>query len=602
MDLLSSKELARVTHLDRFGGEILSKILMQILKFNKVNNLYSEYSDQSGLDFIQSIIDRLELKFEIREEDLKRIPADQPFIIIANHPFGGIDALLLMKFIAEQRSDFKVMANFLLHKIEPLKELFFPVNPFENHKGAKSSFTGIKHAMKHLEEGKCLGIFPAGEVSSYQPESGVIQDREWQSSILKFIKHAKVPVVPVYFGGTNSRLFHILGQIHPVLRTAKLPSELFNKKNKTIKIRIGMPVPVSEQNEFDNIAHYGRYLRARTYALGSAMEVKKFYFKELSPKLRKVHPVVDPVEPSIVMQEIEMLKKDFLLFENKNYKIICAPSTEMPNLIYELGRLRELTFREVGEGTNRGIDIDEYDLYYHQLVIWDDEESKIVGAYRLGKGKDIIAQYGLSGFYITSLFKMKKKFNAVMNESIELGRSFIVKDYQRKPLPLFLLWKGILFFLLKNPDYRYLIGPVSISNDFSKFSKGLIVEFIRNYYFDEEKAQYIKPRKKFVVKTNPRVDTKLFLETSNNVSKLDKLIQDIEATYKFPILLKKYLQLNAKLIGFNIDPKFNNALDGLLILDIFDVPQEFVKALSKELNDDSILKRFNFGPVESILE
>ena len=282
------------------------------------------------------------------------------------------------------------------------------------------------------------------------------------------------------------------------------------------------------------------------------------------------------------------------MFTSKNYNVICVPSTEIPHVLQEIGRLRELTFRNVGEGTNRSIDIDEYDFYYHQLIIWDNKANKIVGAYRLGKGKDILAQYGIGGFYLNSLFKIKKAYTPYLEESIELGRSFIVEEYQRKPLPLFLLWKGLLVFLLKNTDYRYLIGPVSISNDFSKFSKSLIVEFVKRYHFNEELAEYIKPRKKFVVKPDKNVDTELLTDfEKGDISKIDKVIYDIECNYKFPILLKKYLQLNAKIIGFNIDPKFNDALDGLLVLDIFDVPENFIRALSKELNDESILERFN---------
>ncbi|MGE0089462.1 MAG: lysophospholipid acyltransferase family protein [Bacteroidales bacterium] len=596
MHLISSKDLFKAIKLDNIGGEIIAKFLMQLLKLNKLNNLYSQNKDKDGINFINSVIENLEFNFEIREDDLKRIPEKGPFIVTSNHPFGGIDALILMKIFYEKRPDFKAMGNFLLEKIPPIKQFVFPVNPFETNKGASSSFSGIKHALAHLDEGKGLAIFPAGEVSSYQPESGNIQDREWQQSILKFIKKAEVPVIPVYFQGTNSRLFHMLGQIHPILRTAKLPSELFNKKNKTIKIRIGNPIPVKEQAEFTDIAHYGRYLRARTYALGTSLEAKKFYVPFFNRKIKKAEPIVEPCVQQLIIDEVEKLKNEYLLFVNQNYSVFCAPSTEMPNLVHEIGRLREITFREVGEGTNRSIDIDEYDFYYHQLIVWDDEAKRVVGAYRLGKGKDILAQYGISGFYINSLFKIKKDFGFYLNESIELGRSFIIKEYQRKPLPLFLLWKGLLFFLLKNTDYRYLIGPVSISNDFSKFSKSLIVEFIQKHFWDYNLAGYITPRKDFVATTDKMVDRDMLVsDFDNDVSRIDKVIQDIESNYRLPILLKKYLQLNAKIIGFNIDPKFNDALDGLLILDIFDVPQAFIKALSKELNDESILERFNFA-------
>jgi len=601
MHLVSSKDISKAIHLEKFGGEVVAKFLMQLLKFNKLNNLYSKTCKKNGIDFVNSVIEHLQFNYEVSDEDLKRIPKDKPFIVVANHPYGGIDALLLSKLFLEIRPDFKAMGNFLLQKIDPIKDMILPINPFEKRKDVKSSFAGIKHALVHLESGNPLGIFPAGEVSSYQSESNIIQDREWQSSILKFIKKADVPIVPVYFQGANSRFFHLLGQVHPLLRTAKLPSELFNKKNKTIKIRIGNPIPVKEQKEFTDVAHFGRYLRARTYALGTSVEAKKFYIPSFYPSTKKIEQIAESIDRDTLEKEIDCLQENYLLFENRNFKVICAPSIEMPNTVFEIGRLREITFREVGEGTNRSQDIDEYDFYYNQMIIWDDEAKKLVGAYRIGKGKDILAQYGINGFYITSLFKIKKGFSHYLDQSIELGRSFIIKEYQKQPLPLFLLWKGLLFFLLKNAEYRYMIGPVSISNDFSKFSKSLIVEFVKRYHYQLNLAEYIKPRKKFKVKADKMVDSELLTEAENgDISKIDKLILDIESTYKFPILLKKYLQLNAKIIGFNIDPKFNDALDGLLILDIFDVPENFIKALSKELNDDSLLDRFNFEP--SIIE
>ena len=594
MDLISPKDISKAINLNKSRGDIIAKFLMQLFKFNKLNSLYSETYDKKGIDFINSVIEHLDLSFDVSEDDLKRIPKDSPFIIVANHPFGGIDTLILTKIFADIRPDFKTMGNSLLQKIDPLKEFILPVYLSGNKKDAKPSFTEIKNALLHLSENKPLAIFPAGEVSSYQSDSGVIQDKEWESSILRLIKKAKVPIIPVYFHGTNSRFFHILGKIHPTLRTAKLPSELFNKKNKKILIRIGTPIPVKEQKKFTDISHFGRYVRARTYALGTALEAKKFYMPSFHPRIKKPEIIANPIPEDILVKEIDSIKNKYTLFSNKNYKVLCVPSTIIPNVLNEIGRLRELTFREIGEGTNRSIDIDEYDFYFHQLIIWDTDTNKIVGAYRIGKGKDIIEQYGINGFYITSLFKIRKPFLKYLNESFELGRSFIIKEYQRKPLPLFLLWKGLLFFLLKNADYRYLIGPVSISNDFSKFSKSLIVEFIKKYYFDLELAKLVKPRKKFTVKPDKIVDRDLLTyNEEGDIKMLDKLIFDIESTYKFPILLKKYLQLNANIIGFNIDPKFNNALDGLLILDIFDIPLNFIKTLSKELNDDSILERFN---------
>jgi hypothetical protein len=295
------------------------------------------------------------------------------------------------------------------------------------------------------------------------------------------------------------------------------------------------------------------------------------------------------------MPEIELLKKDYFLFDSNEYSVVCGPSIKTPNILNEIGRLREVTFREIGEGTNKSMDIDEFDLYFNQLIIWDNSQNKIAGAYRVGRGDEIMQQYGVKGFYIQTLFNIQKNFFPILEESLELGRSFIIKEYQRKPLSLFLLWKGILYFLLKNKQYRYLIGPASISNDFSKFSQSLIVDFFKTNYFDNELSQFILPRKRFKVKQNPNFDNEIFIKnTGSDVKKLDKFIQDIEPDYNTPVLFKKYIQLNAKLLGFNVDPKFNNCVDGLMILDIFDVPLNTLQALSKELADDSILERFNF--------
>lgn len=593
MKLVDPKDLLKASEsLNWFGGESFAKLLMYILRLNKLNDLYSANCEKSGVEFINGLIDDLGIKFEFDEEELKRIPLDGSFISISNHPFGGIDGILLIKLLSDIRPDFKVMANFILQKIEPLKDCFLGVNPFEDRKAAASSMGGIKEALRHMSKGAPLGIFPAGEVSTYQSESKNITDKQWQPSILKFIKKAEVPVVPIHFQGSNSLMFYLMGMIHPVLRTVKLPSELLNKKNKVIRLRIGNPISVKDQKGFTDINQYGRFLRAKTYMLGSAVEVKKFYENKSAAKKKKAADVIPPVDTKLISKEIANLS-EHLLFKSKKMHVYCAPSDEMPNVLNEIGRLREITFREVGEGTNQSIDVDEYDLYYHQLFIWDEENLKIVGAYRVGKGREILNKYGLKGFYLQSLFKMKKAFQPVLSESIELGRSFIVKEYQRKPMPLFLLWKGIMYFLLKNPDCRYLIGPVSISNEYSNTSKDLIIKFIMRNYFDYEMGQFIKSRNKFKVKVKG-LDMDILLEAAkSDINKLDKLIGDFEVSNdKLPVLLKKYISLNAKIVGFNIDPNFNDCLDGLIVVDLFDVPVNMIESLTKEINSEEVSSRF----------
>lgn len=598
MKLIESNDLLNASdNLNRFGGTMAAKLVMYIMRIHKINKLYSEVYDEDPDAFLERLIDALGVTIEINEEDLQKLPKTGAFITISNHPLGGLDSIILIKLLSKVRPEYKVMANFLLKKIVPIQDYFMGVNPFDDRKSMSNSGI-VKEVLRHLAEGKPLGMFPAGEVSSYQAESNTVEDREWSTSALKLIKAAKVPVIPIYFKGSNSLFFYLLGLIHPMLRAVKLPSELLNKKKRIVKLRIGNPISVETQNSFSDIVQYGKFLRAKTYLLGTAFEVKKFFHTSLKPSA-KVEDIIAPVDSVLLKKEVDSITEDFLLFHMKNYSVFCAPSIRIPNVLNEIGRLREQTFRAVDEGTNRSIDLDEFDLYYSHLFIWDNDTDKIVGAYRVGKGKEVIDRYGIKGFYINTLFKIRTAILPVLYESIELGRSFIVEDYQRKPLPLFLLWKGILYFLIKNPEYRYLIGPVTISGKYTSVSKELIMKFILRSHWNKELASCIEPRCKYRVETNdPDVDVMLD-SACQNIAMLDKIIGDIEpSSDKLPVLLKKYISLNAKIIGFNIDPKFNMCLDGLLILDLFDVPMNTIESLSKEMNDDTILSRFSSENVE----
>lgn len=591
MKLIDTDALLQAAKLNGFAGESAVKFLMLLLRFRRINKIYQENIHKSGIDFIDSMIEQLDIRYEIRPEELEKIPKEGAFITISNHPFGGIDALLLIKLIGTIRPDYKVLPNFLLRRMAPVSDNIFEYDLKEDSFGDNSPVFGLRMAIEHLENGKAMGIFPAGEVSSFDQDIHAITDPQWRFRTLQVLKRARVPVIPVYFQGKNSRLFHFLGRIHPKLQTIKLPTELFAKRKRVINIRIGSPIPVQEQNEFSDISRYGRYLRTKTYALGTSLEVKKF-FSVSRRQLKKAEAIIEPVPVHRIESEIAGIINRYLLFKIDNYDVFCVPSVEIPNIMNEIGRLREITFREVEEGTNQQMDIDEYDLYYNQLFIWDEENSKIVGAYRVGKGKEIMDIYGIRGFYIQSLFRINQKMHPILSQSLELGRSFIVPEYQRKPLPLFLLWKGILYFLIKNPEYRYLIGPVSISNRFSDFSKELIIKFITEYYYNEDVAKYIRPRKNFTVSLH-HLDTAILIESASDLNKFDRIIKDIEtAQNNMPVLLKKYLKQNGKIVGFNIDPKFNNALDGLLVLDLFDVPPGTIAALSKEVDDKGILERF----------
>jgi putative hemolysin len=587
MSIVTSKEIASVLGMSKYGflGTFVGWLLMKILRISEVNRIYNNHKHKSDLDFLNGILGDFKIEFEIPKEDLKRIPKEGPFITISNHPLGGIDGILLLKLLIEQRADYKIIANFLLHRIEPLKPYVMPVNPFENHKDAKSSITGLKNALLHLKKGSPLGIFPAGEVSTYR-DGKLMIDKPWEEGAVRLIKKAQVPVIPIYFHAKNSNLFYVLSKISDTFRTAKLPSELLSQKRRIIKVRIGKPISVSDQDEYEDIPSFYEFIRKKTYMLANPFEKK-------GPKILSAQNLKIPKSPKEIIsqknvryfiKEVEKLREnDNRLLESKNYEVFFASAKDIPNILQEVGRLREITFRDVGEGTNNSIDLDKFDKYYHHLLLWDREANMLVGAYRMGLGKDIYKKYGISGFYIHTLFRFEPELYTMMENTIEMGRAFIVKEYQQRPMPLFLLWKGIVHVTLRYPEYKYLMGGVSISNQFSDFSKSLMIEFMKSHYYDPYIAQYIFPKKEYKVKLKDVDKDFVFDSTKADMQKFDKFIDEIEpGALRIPVLIRKYVKQNARLVAFNVDPKFNNAVDGLMYIRVADIPDSTLKPVMEE--------------------
>lgn len=589
MGLVTAKEVAKAINADKYGifGTFSGWLLMKVLKISTLNKIYDRNKHLSELEFLNAILDEFQIKFEIPEEDLKRLPKDGAYITVSNHPLGGIDGILLLKLMLEREPNFKIIANFLLHRIEPMKPYIMPVNPFENHKDAKSSVIGIKETLRHLSDGKPLGMFPAGEVSTYR-DGKLVVDKPWEEGAIKVIRKAQVPVVPIYFHAKNSKLFYFLSKIDDTLRTAKLPSELLTQKDRVIKVRIGKPISVAEQNEHQSIEEYSEFLRKKTYMLANSFDDEDS--KLLNPvnlNLKAPKPpkqIVKPANHEEILKEIEELKKgDYRLTQSKNYQVYFVSADKIPNILHEIGRLREITFREVGEGTNESIDLDQYDQYYHHMFLWDDDAQVIAGAYRMGLGSEIYPKYGIEGFYLQDLFRFEPELYDMMSKSIEMGRAFIIKEYQQKPMPLFLLWKGIVHTTLRHPEHKYLIGGVSISNQFTDFSKSLMIEFMKSHYYDPYVAQYIHPKKEFKVKLKDADKDFLFNETEADLNKFDKIIDEIEpGSLRLPVLIKKYIKQNARVVAFNVDPMFNNSVDGLMYIRIADLPESTMKPVMEE--------------------
>lgn len=287
--------------------------------------------------------------------------------------------------------------------------------------------------------------------------------------------------------------------------------------------------------------------------------------------------IIPPLSKDIISKEVAAIPFENRYVERGKFQVYIVQTSETPNVLKEIGRLREMTFREVGEGTGNEVDIDKYDEYYHNLFIWDQEDKRIIGGYRLGTGDNIFKEYGIEGFYINSLFRIQSPAYSILKKSLELGRSYVIKEYQKSYLPLFLLWQGILFFLLKHPQYRYLIGPVSISKYYSHTSKCMIVDFVKHHYFNKEIASYFQPRTPFVPQLS---HTSRLQKIGHELKDLEKFMLTIEPTHiKVPVLLKQYTKLNARFISFNLDPNFSDALDGLMLLDLNKLPEEIIRML-----------------------
>ncbi len=593
MGLVSAKEVAKAINVDKYGvlGTFSGWLLMKILKISTLNKMYDRNKHLKEVDFLNAILNDLQIKFEIPEEDFKRLPKEGAYITISNHPLGGVDGILLLKLMLEKEPNFKIIANFLLHRVAPIKQYIMPVNPFENYKDAKSSVIGIKETLRHLSDGKPLGIFPAGEVSTYK-DGKLMVDKPWEEGAIKVIRKGQVPVVPIYFHAKNSRLFYLLSKLDDTLRTAKLPSEVFSQKDRVIKVRIGKPISVAEQNEYESLEDYSEFLRKKTYMLANPFEKENKLLSntnlnfQKSPKSPKT--IVTPAnQEKMILEVIELRKGDFRLLQSKNYEVFFTAAHKIPNILHEIGRLREITFREVGEGTNESIDIDRYDKYYHHMFLWDEDNQCVAGAYRMGLGSEIFPKYGIEGFYLNTLFGFEPEMKEMMKNSIEMGRAFIIKEYQQRPMPLFLLWRGIIHTTLRYPEHKYLLGGVSISNQFSDFSKSLMIEFMKSNYYDPYIAQYIHPKKEFKVKLKDADKDFIFDEAESDLNKLDKIIDELEpGNLRLPVLIKKYIKQNARLVAFNVDPLFNNAVDGLMYIRIADIPESTMKPVMEEFTKE----------------
>ena len=576
-----------------FFGTCVARMAYGVLRLGKINRLYDGAADYQGCEFADHLLENMNITIEVNPEQLENIPKEGGFVVVSNHPFGGIEGVMLLSTIAKVRPDFKLMANFILSHIPNLKDCFFSVNPFEKNPEWKSSVGGVKGAIQHIAAGNGLGVFPAGEVSRYHGHD-YPEDLPWSTSIARIIKNADVPVIPVFWEGYNSKLFYAVNRIHPMLGTARLTKELINKHDTCFNLQIGKPILPSEIEIYENPKDLAAYLRSRSYALEANIPAKAVAQKEV-----KQAEIDAPTDLPLILAELEAIREKAFLYTASDYDCYLADYKDIPNLMHEIARLREETFRAIGEGTGKSLDQDEFDTHFKQMILWDKVNQKIAGCYRLGIGSEIVPKLGTKGFYISTLVNVDESFSEQLSHTIELGRSFVTLDYQKEVLPLILLLRGLADVVVRYPEINHFIGPVSVSAWYPKFYLSLIAKFVsENHAVADELKGKETPKTPFVPDFL-KVDADVLLQHNmNGVDKFDKFLFRLSnGEYRLPTLFKKYLKLNAKLLCFNVDPDFNDTLDALLFLTFTEFPEDEVMPLFRDSSEEVkevVRKRFGY--------
>lgn len=529
------------------------KLAEKILRLDEINRFLLRHREVYGLDLIDEIFEDLDFSYFISNKDRQKIPAEGRCICIANHPLGGLDGLAIVKAIGEIRSDVKIIANDVLMSLENLCGLFLPYD-LESHKPQKKNLAQMAQA---LQDEMAVVIFPSPAVSRLHWEG--IRDGAWQAGAIYFARKCEAPILPIFVKGRNSVLFYVISLLHEKLSTLFLARETLNKKAKTITLKIGDPIPAKSFSANVIKPKTGiRLLKKHVYALG---QNKKGIF-------RTEKTIAHPVNRKTLKSELADAKLLGATTDGK--QILLARTAQAPAVMREIARLRELTFRKVGEGTGRKLDNDEFDPHYQHLVLWDEADLEIVGAYRLGLGADILAQRGPAGFYTATLFDYSERLLPMLHNAIELGRSFVQQRYW-KSNALDYLWQGIGAFLQHHPNLQFLFGPVSISNAYSDDAKNMLVYFYRKWFGDQ--GGLAKAKNPFVLPMRAENDLRNRFASRHYAEDL-KMLKESLRYYGFtvPILYKQYSELceagGVRFLDFGVDPDFANCVDGLILVQI----------------------------------
>lgn len=548
-----------------------------------------------SLPFAERALRTLEVTLDADTAELARVPETGPLVAVANHPFGGLDGLALLALLKRRRPDVRILANHLLHRVPEMRDDSYFVDPFGGADAARRNVASIRAALRFVHNGGALAIFPAGEVSSLDVRRGDVADIAWSASVAGLIRASGAPVLSVYFSGRNSDAFQIAGLVSARLRTLMLPRELMRKRGSRVSVQVGNVIDATKVARYESDEELAAYLRVRTYLL-AGRERRDVAKPQAAERARRVmDDVAEPEDAEAIAQEVASLAPGRTLATSGALRACYARADEIPVTLREIGRLREVTFRAVGEGAGKPRDIDRFDETYLHLFVWDESRRQVVGAYRLGLTDRILESSGKQGLYTHTLFRLRDELLDRIGPAIELGRSFVRAEYQKEFAPLMLLWKGIALFVARRPKYKMLFGPVSISNDYRSLTRQLLIEFLKVNATDHDGLdKLVCPRNPPPAPTRlgPGRDWKAKLAGTivRTIDGIDELVGEIESDRtSMPVLLRQYLKLNAKLLGFNVDPAFGDALDGLMLVDLTTVDRAILTRYMGRKNAEAFL-------------
>ena len=564
-------------HEDPSHGGVLSRVAQfpglggKLAPVGKARDLYRRVQRTPSGFHLEGLLAEMRIQLRVDSADQARIPSRGPVVVVANHPYGVLDGALLTVLLTRVRADVKVLTNHFLGDVPELQRHCIFVDPFQTDRSVESNRRPLREALAWLQQGGMLAMFPAGEVSTWQMPAAQIVDPEWNDTAVRLIHRTGATALPVYFCGHNSVGFQLLGMIHPKLRNAFVLQEFLQQEGKNVEIRIGSPVPAEAIQSVADDREATDYLRWRTYLLARRTKAESSWPEILRSKLaaKIQQPIAPAAEPELLAAEIEKLPAERRLAENGDLAVYQGRATEIPNLLLEIGRLREVTFRAAGEGAGKSRDLDSFDEYYLHVLVWNEAKNELVGAYRAGSTAEILAQRGIEGLYTSTLFRYDEKAFEKLGPALELGRSFVRPEYQRQYAPLLLLWKGIARLVTARPEIPVLFGAVSISNDYTEASREMIYRFFESRMQEDELAGLVEPRRPFRPDPLRRWDCRSMCRALRDLDELSEPITDVEADGKgLPILLRQYAKIGGKLVGFNVDRKFSNVLDGLVVVDL----------------------------------